>query len=124
MRRKTNTLPPRAFRYGCLGPTVNADIVEGQLRLAQLYRNKLIEIELARRAAVRQVHAGVPEIADLQSRIDLVLNERAELRGALKAARMAARRRAGVASGTVDRLKVLEAELVRARGELRTAKQA
>lgn len=42
----------RTYVYGALPPTQGAEHVEQQLRLAHRYRNKLVEIERARREAV------------------------------------------------------------------------
>lgn len=44
----------RVFRYGLLRPIENSDEVRRQMRLAHEYRNKLVEIERARRAELRQ----------------------------------------------------------------------
>jgi len=47
----------KTYVYGLpLGPTVNADLVEEQMRLAHKYRNALIEIERERREKVREVY--------------------------------------------------------------------
>lgn len=41
-----------AYRYGCKPPTAHAEKVATQIQLARMYKNKRIELELARRAAV------------------------------------------------------------------------
>lgn len=43
------------FKYGLRGPTMNEELVRQQMRAAHDYRNALVEIERARRAAVRSV---------------------------------------------------------------------
>lgn len=43
----------RVYKYGCLAPATNASLVHDQMRAAHRYRNQLVEIERARRAAMR-----------------------------------------------------------------------
>jgi len=45
---------PLVYRYGALRPSAGLDVIEEQFRLAHRYRNKLVELELARREAVNQ----------------------------------------------------------------------
>ena len=45
----------RVYKYGCLAPTLNAQLVHEQIRAAHRYRNQLVEIERARRAAMREL---------------------------------------------------------------------
>ena len=52
----------RVFRYGCLAPTREADRVYHQMRAAHRYRNQLVEIERARRAALRAPGADADQV--------------------------------------------------------------
>lgn len=45
----------RVYKYGLLPPTVNAELVREQMKLAHKFRNQLIEIERARRGAIRSI---------------------------------------------------------------------
>lgn len=47
--------PTRVYAYGAKAPIENAPVVREQMRLMHKYRNRLVELELARRAAVEQV---------------------------------------------------------------------
>jgi hypothetical protein len=69
-------------RYGLLAPTVGADIVMGQLRLAHIYRNLLTEIERERRKALGSlVEQGIEEASAVYAAAIKTLEElRAELR--------------------------------------------
>lgn len=53
--------PSRIYSYGANAPTVNAELVDQQMRLAHAYRNKLVEQELARRAKVDEALLGLSE---------------------------------------------------------------
>lgn len=70
----------KVYKYGLLAPTENADLVRQQMRLAHRYRNTLVEIERARRAAAREVVS----IPDLEATKNEALSElkaaRAEIR--------------------------------------------
>jgi hypothetical protein len=69
------------YNYGLRSPVENRDRVLDQLRLASAYRNKLVEIELARRAAtdetLRELCPGLleceAELASISTAIDDVL---------------------------------------------------
>lgn len=98
------------YRYGLLRPDVEALVID-QMRAAHTYRNRLTEIERARRAALRDIdtshselsalHARVTETAvQLASLVDAMRRERArtrkrsesaELRDRINASRAAAR---------------------------------
>lgn len=43
----------RVYRFGLLAPSQNNDLVRTQMRLAHKYRNRLVEIERAKRAEIR-----------------------------------------------------------------------
>lgn len=59
--------PTKVYEYGCLAPTVGADLVEQQIRLAHQYRNKLVELELHRRAEWRRIIGEHPQVAALEA---------------------------------------------------------
>lgn len=80
----------RTYAYGAKGPTENAELVREQLQLAHRYRNKLVEIDRARRAAREkilqprlQTHAALSPAArgkfvvapEDQARLDVVEQE-------------------------------------------------
>ena len=74
----------RVYKYGLLPPIQNADLVRDQLRLAGRYRNTLVEIERARRAALRPVLSAHGDMPALQA---AVAAAQAELNAALAAIR-------------------------------------
>lgn len=59
MARKTTEAPARVYSYGCSyrGVVANGDLVDDQYRKAHIYQQKLVELELTRRRAVRTVLA-------------------------------------------------------------------
>lgn len=56
----------RVYRYGLLAPTMNGKLVKEQMRAAHRYRNALIEIECARRDALRRLltESGLRELEE------------------------------------------------------------
>jgi hypothetical protein len=63
MRKRSSTLPVRVFCYALLPPISNAELVAEQMRLAERYRTRLLEIELERRTAYRSAMRGlVPQL--------------------------------------------------------------
>lgn len=87
----------RVYRYGVLGPDVNADIVWQQMRAAHVYRNKLIEIEIERRRRVRAADAAHQPLAAAEAEASGAKARVDAARGAAKAARAEARARAETA---------------------------
>ena len=57
---------PRNYKYGLLPPTENRELALEQLRLAHQFREALVDVELARRAAreaaLRQHCPGLAEL--------------------------------------------------------------
>ena len=49
MQRKTSTTPTMIMTWGCLPPTAGLPLLDEQLRLANRYRNALVEIEQTKR---------------------------------------------------------------------------
>lgn len=80
--------PSCVYRYGAYAPTTNIEIVHEQMRIGSRYRNKLCEIELARRAerdaflreASGEVNAAEKALADICAEIDKIKTEIAEYR--------------------------------------------
>jgi hypothetical protein len=74
MKRRTRTTPVRIYTFGCRPPTENADLLHEQLRLANVYRHKLIEIEIEAReqyrAARREVDRNVSDAEAKKNGID------------------------------------------------------
>lgn len=65
-------MPTLIYSYGALKPVTNLAKVDEQLLLAHRYRNKLVELELARRQAVQAaVTQHFPEYAQAQTAADL-----------------------------------------------------
>jgi hypothetical protein len=56
----------RVYKYGLLPPIRNESRVQEQMLAAHRYRNTLVAVERARRAAVRAVRSAHPEIAALE----------------------------------------------------------
>lgn len=124
MKRKTSTAPTRIYTYGCRLPTKGADLVESQLKLARVYYNKLLEIEIAQRKAIQDAMAAV---ADVDAALVVVSELKAQVEAEqtiIKAAKAAAR------SGAVDvhaqraRIRELMPQLRAAREVLKAAKDA
>jgi transposase len=67
----------RVYRFGLLRPTQNSDLVYEQLRAAHLYRNKLTEVECARRAALRELLSAQGDTKALEIAVEVA--ERIEL---------------------------------------------
>jgi hypothetical protein len=84
----------RVYRYGCLPPTDNLEVVRAQLRVAHDYRNDLIAIERGRRWALRQVDStpdvdeavAIVRVSTKNSRKEAIVNLRNARHGAREAA--------------------------------------
>lgn len=125
MKRRTSTLPVRVYTYGCLPPTENRELVDKSIYLARLYRNKLIEIELARRHRYREITGAHGDLSGIMTEI-LESNARLEeLRAHIKLARKDARSRvaqpqaAEQAKLLIVRLKELRKQASVVRAELK-----
>lgn len=124
--RKTSSAPSRIYSYGAFAPKEEG-LVEEQMRLAHRYRNKHVEIEIERRARIRDIVDGEPTVAPLVGRkIDLEAALEAS-RTAIKSARAATRSRKGgtsVTESTKDHISTIVAELRKLDGELKSARAA
>lgn len=62
--------PSKAYVYACKAPTENLDLVEEQIRLKHMYRNKRVEIVLARLAEKDELMRSLsPELADVSQKV-------------------------------------------------------
>jgi hypothetical protein len=106
MKRKTSPVPTKIYTYGLLPPVVNADLVDEQLRLAKVYKNKLVEIELARRTACRDVMSSLPDVVPLMAEVKSRTDAVEEIRKSIKGARARARSRVSVSSESKEAIAV------------------
>lgn len=81
----------KVYEYGIFKPSNEPMLVE-QLKLANRYYNKLIEIERDRRAAVRAAQARlIPEVGEIQQVIDKLEADLEEVRGRIQQTRQRTR---------------------------------
>lgn len=59
----------KVYQYGLLPPTTNAERVREQMRAAHRYQNTLVEIERAKRAAIREIYDGAVSLPDLEAAV-------------------------------------------------------
>lgn len=114
--------PSLVYEYGCLPPVKGEELVEEQLRLANRYHNKLVEIELTRRKQVREYLASIADVAALEGRVTRLLEELNSVRDEIKSRRQVARSNVDT-SDLNARAKALRLSLSDAREELRAAKK-
>lgn len=113
------------YEYGGRGEPSNADLIDEQILLAHRYRNKLVEIELKRRTAVRELFSAHPD-ADLQllqGQIETAEAALAEVRVNIANHRKTARTKKGPAE-LLARRRELGATLKQLRADLRERKRA
>lgn len=95
-KNKSKTKPSRNYTYGAYAPTVNAERVRDQMRLAHHYRNQLCELEIERRRRVDAcLRSLFPEFIRLSAEEERLKAELDAARQAIKDANKSARRRAG-----------------------------
>lgn len=118
MKRKTSTTPSRIYTYGLpFGPDEDCrEAVDEQIRLARVYQNNLIEIELARRGAVRAVMTEMG-LSDVEERIESLVSERDALRAKIKADRAKTRKRSSALAADRERVGDLNRSIKKARQE-------
>jgi len=82
-KTRSKALPTIVYTYGCKPPE-NAEAVMHQMRLANRYRNRLCEIELARRAACNEIVRDdrLSELEQQLAGIDAAIQEIADGRAA------------------------------------------
>jgi hypothetical protein len=81
------TMLNRVYKYGCLAPTLNAELVYEQIRAAHRYRNQLVEIEKWRREATKASEEAAlsDPLVDLKANKDRINSEAADKRRAARA---------------------------------------
>lgn len=88
-----DSLPSRIYSYDCEPPT-NIQLVADQIYKAHVYRNKLVEIELARRAAITQSQMDCyPMLAEITTQIEALTTSIDAVRDAVKTKKQTARSR-------------------------------
>lgn len=117
MKRKKSPYPTRVYTYGCRLPTEGAETVNEQLKLSRVYYNKLLEIELNRRAKVRAAMAEVADVAAAQTVVLDLTKQIESVRTVINTAKAAAR------SSAVD-VRSQRAEIKRLQAERKGAIQA
>lgn len=120
-RKKADSAPSKIYSYDCSPPRESIAYFEDQMRLAAAYRNKLVEIENARRAAVRAITSALPDIASMQARIAELDIQIEDLRVQIKAEKQRQRDRK-ISSILSARLKELKVQRTAVRAELKIAK--
>jgi hypothetical protein len=83
----------RNYQFGLLPPTVNAGIVDDEMRMAHRYRNQLVEIERERRTRIREALSGTAEVSILEQKLASAVARRDAARLELAARRKATRSR-------------------------------
>lgn len=104
------------YRYGLLPPTSGGDMVRDQMRLAHRYQNTLIEIERARRVAVRAALGAHADTEPLRLRVETLAQALDEHRASIARTRGETRRRSVSPE--------MRARTIALRDELRAARQA
>jgi hypothetical protein len=114
--------PSRVYSYGAKAPDP-LEAAQEQMRLAHVYRNKLVEQELARRGRVEDVIRELfPDLKLLADAIAEAGRRLSDLRTRIKAANAQARRRpAGPSDRTAVKELVNTLQDLRARRESRRA---
>lgn len=82
------------YRFGLLPPTENHELVLAQMRAAHVYRNRLTEIERARRAKVRSINSAHGDIAAAERAAAAAAEAEQEAARAVSAHRASTRTRA------------------------------
>lgn len=113
----------RVYEYGLLRPDNEQELME-ILRLAHRYHNTLIELEIERRAAVREIQSSVGDVAVLEAEIAEMVAGLDEARAEIQAGRKA-KRSANTDSSTVakERARGLRAQLKAKRALLTETKR-
>ena len=119
--RKKSNLPTRIYSLSARYPTTNATVAHEQYFLANQYRNKLVEIELARLTAYRACVAEDEAVIALDAKVTPLTEKINALRGDVNAGK-AATRSAKVLPETRKALKALIAERKPLYDELKAAR--
>lgn len=113
----------RVYEFGLLDPTMNANLVDDQMRAAHRYRNLLVEIERSRRDAVRGALSAHPAVEPLEAEVQSLSKDREALRDQIRRANAAVRGRADTKE-LREKVRVVAGALRGARAKLKAAKGA
>ncbi len=111
----------KVYRYGLLPPTEGAERIADQMRLAHRYQNQLVEIERARRLAVRAVMGTHVDVETAAAIVAGHVAELARLRTEVQTTKAAGRTRK-VPPALADQIGAVKIALTAARLEMKTAK--
>lgn len=112
----------KVYKYGCRRPTEGAELLADQLQKAHDYYNGLIDIEVARRKAFRNIRTQFSaDVSRLEAQIEGLSEKIDEVYTEWKKARSSARKRID-APPLREELTALKAERKRCGEELKTAK--
>lgn len=101
--------PSRIYSYGCKSPHLNAEAVQDQFRMAHRYRNRLVELELARRSAVEAALRELyPNIAALDEQIAEYDQQIETLRSGIKRTNANTRSRSATADQRAELKRIRE----------------
>lgn len=117
--------PSRIYSYGAREPVEGLARVEEQMRLAHRYRNRLVELEIQRRAKVDEALRRLsPELANLKGEISGAEARLEASRGEIRAANKAARRRVRKPDASVDAIAASKEGLKALRARRKEARAA
>lgn len=117
----------KVYEYGCLGPTQNRERVIDQMRLANRYQNRLIELDHWRRQQSLQILGSDAQVAELDARVAELETQLEEARTKVKEQSVKDRKktdRKSATSGIITALKEVRAERKLARAEARPQLQS
>lgn len=112
----------RVYRFGLLAPTVNAEIVDQQMRLGHRYQNDLVQLERQRREQVESAFRLDPEVARLTDAVAVADAQLEALREGIQSERTGVRKK-DQAPTITEETKALRSELKALRAELRAARK-
>lgn len=113
------------WTYGAKAASINGDLVAEQIQLAHRYRNKLCELERARRDQVEQVLRDMaPDYVAARDACEAKERQVEELAKEISQQRAAARKRSEVPPADREAYKAARAELKELRQKMRETKRA
>lgn len=105
------SLPARVYRYGARVDIASQELIYSQLRGANSYRNKLVELELHRRSAVEAALYEIqPLLRDTDAQIAHLTNQIDELRTMLRDTRQHDHRRTAISQGDRQAIELLRSQ--------------
>lgn len=111
------------YKYGLLPPTINAELVNDQMRAGHHYRNTLVEIERERRRRISEVMSSHEDTEPLVAEISRLAKERDDAREQIKRTRAKAKARVESADSRAH-VRELGAQLKAMRDRFKEAKRA